>query len=114
MHERKKCKLIIIYLLFSHTATVEFEQPVYSVPENSGSAEVCAQVTRIRAGSDAIQIRLYTEDDTAIGIQHAYINILYMLLYSLLMIIQLENSTLEKIGLTQSQHLRRFVCRSLS
>ena len=48
-------------------AMVDFEHAVYSVSEDSGSVDVCAQVNRIRAGSDAINIRLSTEDDTAKG-----------------------------------------------
>ena len=55
---------------------MEFEHAVYSVSEDDGSVDICAQVNRITAGSDAIEIRLSTEDDTAKGI--------YLYLYTLL------------------------------
>ena len=55
---------------------MDFEHAVYSVSEDDGSVDICAQVNRITAGSDAIEIRLSTEDDTAKGTNYYYMRLL--------------------------------------
>ena len=54
--------------VYAVTVTVEFESAVYTSSEDAGSVAVCAVIRGESAGEE-INIRLFTEEQTAKGIQ---------------------------------------------